>query len=204
MKEILKDSRKVVFNENGYTDEWEKEAAKRGLPNAKNTPEAIKALKTDKAKKLFAKYGVLSEVETESRYNIAVERYIKEVEIEANALYTIVETQIIPAGLEYQSKVARSIAETKAAIGEADLGPQKEILQKIASTISKIKKTCDDLKTKNAAAHTQHDEEKIAAFYCAEVTTKMAELRTYVDELELICDDEMWPLPKYWEMLFVF
>ena len=204
MREILKDSKKVVFNENGYAHEWEVEAGKRGLPNAKNTPEAIKALKTDKSKKLVEKYGILTQIETEARYNIAVERYIKEVEIEANAMYTIVETQIIPAGLEYQSKVARSIAEVKAAIGDADLGPQKELLQKIASTISKVKKSCDELKANNASAHKQHDEEKIAAYYCENVTTKMAELRDAVDELELICDDEMWPLPKYWEMLFVF
>lgn len=204
MREILKDSKKVVFNENGYAQAWEEEAARRGLPNFKTTPEAIKVLKGDKAKKLFAKYSILSEVETVSRYNIALERYIKEFDIEANAMYKIVGNQIIPAGLEYQEKVAHSIAETKAAIGDGDLGPQKDLLKTIASTISNIKKANDELRAKNESVHSLHDEEKIAEFYCTEVKAKMAEIRTLVDELELISDDEMWPLPKYWEMLFVF
>ncbi|MGL4369265.1 MAG: glutamine synthetase type III, partial [Spirochaetota bacterium] len=204
MREILKDSKKVVFNENGYSKDWEDEALRRGLPNFKNTPEAIMAVKADKTKKLLAKYSILTEVETESRYNIFLERYIKEMEIEANALYTIVMNQVLPASLESQLKVAHSIGETKEIIGDADLGGQKEILTSLASSINKLKKAADELKSLNTAAHAQHEETKIAEFYSNNVKDVMLKVREYCDELEMLVDDEMWPMPKYWEMLFIF
>jgi glutamine synthetase len=204
MKEVLKESNKVIFNDNNYSKEWEVEAGKRGLPNNKNTPDALKALGSDKAKKLFSKYGILTEVEVGSRYNIAIERYIKEMEIEACAMYDMAMNQIIPSGIAYQTKLAESISKTEKALGTADNGPQKDILKKVSSLVSLIAKSAEALKAAKDSAHTQHDEPKIAEFYCKEVKAKMEALRTSVDELEVLVEDKMWSLSKYWEMLFVF
>lgn len=203
MKDVLKESNKVIFNDNGYSKEWEIEAGKRGLPNFKNTPDALQALGSDKSKKLFAKYGVLSEVEVASRYNIAIERYIKEMEIEADASYTIAMNRIVPFGLAYQTKISDAIVSAEKA-GAGDLGVQKELLKKISTLTSSIVKSAAALKETREAAHGQHDETKIAVFFNKEVKSKMEELRGFVDELETIVDDELWGMPKYWEMLFVF
>jgi glutamine synthetase len=202
MKEVLKESKKVVFNENGYAHEWEVEAGKRGLPNFKNTPAALKAFGSDKAKKLFSKYEVLSEVEVGSRFNIAVERYIKELEIETDAAYDIALAKIVPAGIAYQTKLAESIE--KAEKLGADVAAQKDLLKKISSLTSSVLKGADALKSAKDKASAMHDEEKKAEFYNDEVKAKMAELRSFADDLEILVDSELWSLPKYWEMLFVF
>jgi len=204
IKEVLKDSKKVLFNDNGYTKEWEDEAAKRGLPNYKTTPEAIKVLADDKSKKLFAKYGILSEVEVVSRYNIFVERYIKEMEIEALTLYGMILNNIIPAGLEYQGRIAKSIEATEKVLGSSpDITIQKELLKKICALISSLSKAADELITLKNKANSSHDEQAVSEFYCKNVKAKMVEIRGYADDLEKIVDDQMWPLPKYWEMLFI-
>lgn len=205
MRDVLKESKKIIFNDNNYSKDWEIEAGKRGLPNFKTTPEAIKVVGSDKTKNLLAKYKILTEVETGSRYNIFVERYIKEMEIEANALYTILMNQIVPAGIEYQSKLAVSIEKVEKVLGEsASLAAQKNLLVKISTLISSIAKSAEELKSKNDSAHSKHDEQKIAEFYSTEVKAIMTQVRESCDELELIVDDEEWPLPKYWEMLFIY
>ncbi|HNX58043.1 MAG TPA: glutamine synthetase III, partial [Spirochaetota bacterium] len=204
IRDVIKDSKKVLFNENGYTQEWEEEATRRGLPNHKTTPEALKVLASDKSKKLFAKYEILSEVEVVSRYNIFVERYIKEMEIEALTLYGMVLNNIIPAGLEYQGRIAKSIESTEKVLGSSDcIKIQKELLKKICTLISSLSKSADELIALKDKAHSSHDEPAIAEFYCKDVKAKMVEIRGYSDDLEKIVDDQMWPLPKYWEMLFI-
>ncbi|OQB54988.1 MAG: Glutamine synthetase [Deltaproteobacteria bacterium ADurb.Bin151] len=204
LRSEIKFIKPILFNGDNYTKEWEVEAKKRGLPNEKTTPSALKALITDKALKLFEKYEVLSNVELKSRYLIHVERYIKDLEIEVNCLNNICMTQVIPAAVAYQQKVAKAITSSQKALGAgAVVFSQKEILKKIMELISKIYKTNDDIQTKVKAASAVHDEPKKAEFLGSKVKPKMDELREYVDALENIVDDEIWPLPKFWEMLFI-
>ncbi len=204
LREEIKDIKPILFNGDNYTKEWEKEAGRRGLPNNKTTPVALKALITEKALEIFEKYNVLSRVELSSRYNIYLERYIKDFEIEAKCLGNICQSQIIPAGTAYQKLLASAIVSTKDALGnDADVTAQKELLTRILDLINNIydlnrriqaglKKTCG-----------QHDEVKKADMLSKEIKPEMDELRGYVDNLETLVDDDMWPLPKFWEMLFI-
>lgn len=204
LKKEIKDINAVLFNGDNYTKEWELEAAKRGLPNDKTTPVALKALVTDKAMNLFEKYQVLSKVELKSRYLIYIEKYIKDLEIEVKCLKNICMSQVIPAASAYQKILAKSINETKEVLGNsAVFSAQKEILKNILDLINKIYSTNKEILSKVESASSIHDESKKADMLCNKVKTKMDELREYVDELEVLVDDELWPMPKFWEMLFI-
>jgi glutamine synthetase len=204
LKSEIKAIKPILFNGDNYTREWEVEAKKRGLPNEKTTPSALKALITDKSLKLFEKYKVLSNVELKSRYLIHVERYIKDLEIEVNCLNNICMTQVIPAAVAYQKKLAKAIVDTKEALGSsAIVSSQKDHLKKILELINNIYAANKDIQDKVEVASAVHDEPKKAEFLGSKVKPKMDELREYVDALENIVDDETWPLPKFWEMLFI-
>ena len=204
LKSEIKYIRPILFNGDNYTREWEAEAKRRGLPNEKTTPTALRALITDKALDLFEKYEVLSKVELKSRQLIHVERYIKDLEIEAKCLNSICLTQIIPAALAYQKKLAGAINAAKEALGsKAVVSAQTELLKKIMDLIKHIYATNNDVMAKVEAAEAVHDEQKKAEMLAAKVKPMMDELRAYVDELEGLVDDETWPLPKFWEMLFI-
>ena len=204
LRSEIKSIKPILFNGDNYTREWEVEAKKRGLPNEKTTPSALKALITDKALKLFEKYEVLSNVELKSRYLIHVERYIKDLEIEVNCLNNICMTQVIPASVAYQKKLAKAIIDTKEVLGSsAIVSSQKDHLKKILELINNIYATNKDIQKKVEDASAIHDEPKKAEFLGSKVKPKMDELREYVDALENIVDDETWPLPKFWEMLFI-
>ncbi|MEN6622612.1 MAG: glutamine synthetase III, partial [Smithella sp.] len=204
LKKEIKEIKPILFNGDNYTKEWELEAEKRGLPNAKTTPVALKALVTDKALNLFEKYQVLSKVESKSRYLIYLEKYIKDLEIEVKCLNNICMSQVIPAAVAYQKKLARTINETKAALGNsAVLSSELEILKKIVDLINKIYSANNDILAKVEAAGSVHDEQRKAETLCNKVKTAMNMLREYVDELEGLVDDDVWPMPKFWEMLFI-
>ena len=204
LKNEIKYIKPILFNGDNYTKEWEAEAKRRGLPNEKTTPSALKALITDKALKLFEKYEVLSNVELKSRYLIHIERYIKDLEIEVNCLNNMCMTQVIPAAVAYQKKLAKAIVDTKDVLGSAAVvSPQVEILKKILDLINNIYTINKDIQAKVEAAGALHDEPKKAEMLGAKVKPKMDELREYVDALENLVDDETWPLPKFWEMLFI-
>jgi glutamine synthetase len=204
LKNEIKYIKPILFNGDNYTKEWEAEAKRRGLPNEKTTPSALKALITDKALKLFEKYEVLSNVELKSRYLIHMERYIKDLEIEVNCLNNMCMTQVIPAAVAYQKKLAKAIVDTKDVLGSAAVvSPQVEILKKILDLINNIYTINKDIQAKVEAAGALHDEPKKAEMLGAKVKPKMDELREYVDALENLVDDETWPLPKFWEMLFI-
>ena len=204
LKKEIKDIKPILYNGDNYTKEWELEAEKRGLPNAKTTPVALKALITDKALNLFDKYQVLSQVELKSRYLIYLEKYIKDLEIEVKCLNNICMNQVIPAAVAYQKILAGTINETKAALGSSVvLSSEVEILKKIVDLINNIYAANKDILAKVEAADAVHDEQKKAEMLCSKVKTAMNELRDYVDELEGLVDDEMWPMPKFWEMLFI-
>lgn len=204
LKKEIKDIKPILYNGDNYIKEWEIEAGKRGLPNDKTTPVALKALITDKALNLFEKYEVLSKVELKSRYLIYVEKYIKDLEIEVKCLNNICMSQVIPAAVAYQKVLAKTINETKDALGSsAVLSSQLEMLKKLLNLINKIYVTNGEILAKVESASAIHDEAKKAEMFCSKVKTKMNELREYVDELEGIVDDELWPMPKFWEMLFI-
>jgi glutamine synthetase len=204
IKKELKEIKAVLFNGDNYTAEWEKEAAKRGLPNDKTTPIALKALTTKKALDLFEKYRVLSNVELKSRFLIHLERYIKDLEIEAKCLGNICLSQIIPAATVYQQRLAQAVNGTREALGKsADLSAQQELLKRVVELVNRIYAANKDILAGIDKASSVHDEQKKAEMLCGKVKPKMNELRDYVDELEGLVDDELWPLPKFWEMLFI-
>jgi glutamine synthetase len=204
LKKEIKEIKPILFNGDNYTKEWELEAQKRKLPNDKTTPVALKALITDKALNLFEKYEVLSKVELKSRYVIYLEKYIKDLEIEVKCLKNICMSQVIPAAVTYQKKLAEAIIGTKEVLGNAAVvSSQAEILKRVLDAVNNIYSVNKEILAKVEAAAAIHDEAKKADLLCSKVKTKMDELREYVDTLECLVDDEIWPLPKFWEMLFI-
>jgi glutamine synthetase len=194
----------ILFNGDNYTAEWEKEAARRGLPNAKTTPAALKALVTPKALDLFEKYKVLCHVELKSRYLIYLERYIKDLEIEVKCLSNMCLSQVIPAATSYQTSLSQAIVGAREVLGKSvDLSAQQDILKRTVDLINKIYATNQEVLAHVEKADAIHDEQKKAEMLCDKVKTRMNELRTYVDELEVLVDDGHWPVPKFWEMLFI-
>jgi glutamine synthetase len=204
LKSEIKDIKPILFNGDNYTKEWEVEAGKRGLPNFKTTPVALKALITNKALNLFEKYQVLSNVELKSRYIIYLEKYIKDLEIEVKCLNNICLSQVIPVAIVYQKAVAKAILATKEVLGHAAVvSAETEILKKVVDLINNIYSVNKEILAKVDSTSAVHDEAKKADALCGKVKPKMDELREYVDALEVLVDDEIWPLPKFWEMLFI-
>ena len=197
---VLKESKKVIFNGNGYSEEWHAEAAKRGLPNLKTTVEAIPQIISKASIELFTKYKVLTEKELYSRYEIFSEKYVKEIAIEANMMVHMAKTMIMPAAMRHQSEVAGSVNATKAA--GIDVGTQLEELKTLVTTIGKFQAAIKALE--HAADHSATGDTYSHAKYMKEsVVSKMEELRTHGDALETMVADDLWPLPTYREMLFI-
>jgi glutamine synthetase len=204
LSEEIKEIKPVLFNGDNYSKAWEEEAAKRGLPNEKTTPSALRALVTEKALSLFEKYEVLSRVELKSRQLIHLERYMKDMEIEIKCLHNICMNQIIPAAVSYQKRLAGAINATKEALGSAAVvSSQIELLKKVMELINNVYATDKEILARVDAACAIHDEQKKAEMLGAKVKPKMDEIREYVDALEGLVDDEIWPLPKFWEILFI-
>lgn len=204
IREEIREIKPVLYNGDNYTKEWEKEAAERGLPNDKTTPVALKALVTKKALELFERYRVLSPVELQSRYLIRLERYIKDLEIEVKCLNNICVSQVIPAATAYQKRLSEAILRTREVFGKSlDLSAQQELLRRIVDLVNLIYAADKDILAAVAAASSLRDEQKKAETLCSKVKTRMNALREHVDEVEGLVDDELWPLPKYWEMLFI-
>ncbi|PKN39329.1 MAG: glutamine synthetase type III [Deltaproteobacteria bacterium HGW-Deltaproteobacteria-2] len=204
LKNEIKDIKPILFNGDNYTKEWEAEAGKRGLPNNKTTPVALKALITNKALNLFEKYQVLSKVELNSRYIIYLEKYIKDLEIEVKCLNNICLNQVIPVAVIYQKAIAKAVLATKEVLGNAAVvSAETEILKKVVDLVNNIYSVNKEIMAKVEATSSVHDEAKKAETLCIKVKPKMDELREYVDALEVLVDDEIWPLPKFWEMLFI-
>ena len=200
LPKIIREHKKVIFNGDNYTQEWHKEAEKRGLPNARNTVDALAAIKVKKNIELLTKYKVYSERELESRFHILCENYIKTVNIEAQLMAVMARTMILPAALRYQAEVAAAVNATKAA--GVDNGPQAELLKTLTGEIGGLQKALAAL-DKAAGHHSDGD----AYAHCKHIRDKvlpaMAELRKAGDSLETIVADDHWPLPTYREMLFI-
>ena len=191
LQNIVKKHKRVIFNGDGYKDEWKKEAAKRGLPNLPNTPAALKPFLDPKNIKLFEKYGVFNSKELKSRYEVFMEEYEKKIRIETSLALNMSKTIILPAAIKFLEQLAKTSAEMssvkwgKNAVIEA----QGKLVSKLVSDISKANGALEATIAKNDT------QKSIVA---------MEELRKLVDALEVEVDDVLWPLPKYSELLFVY
>ena len=200
VRKTFKDHQRIIFEGNGYSEEWEEEAARRGLPNLKTTPDALPALVSDKAVALFGKYHVLSSVELHSRYVAKCEQYEKLLNIEANTMVYMSRKMYLPALMDYSGDVATSVA-TKAEIG-VESPAEKELVATLTDGIARITKATDDLAAKNAAAQAPEDPKDKCDAYRDVVLDAMAELRSAVDAMEEVCGADYWPVPTYNELLF--
>jgi glutamine synthetase len=197
---IIKENKKVVYNGDGYTEEWHKEAEKRGLPNFKNTLDCLPVINKKEIVELFGKYKVYSEKELASRFVILAEIYTKTVTIEANLTALIAKTQILPAAIRYQTEVAKSVNAAKTA--GVDVSGQFEELKTLSGLIGDLQKGIAKL-DKALHHHAEGDAYAHAKNARDHVLTAMAEVRKPADKLESIVADDLWPLPTYREMLFI-
>ncbi|BCN32017.1 glutamine synthetase III family protein [Anaeromicropila herbilytica] len=202
IKKTLTDHQRVIFNGNGYSDEWVVEAEKRGLPNIKSMVEAVPALTTDKAIKVFGKHNVLSKVELESREEIHYEAYAKAINIEARTMIEMVNKKYIPAIIKFTSNLAASINAVKAAVPTADVSVQADLLTKASELLVAAKTAVVKLEEITDKAAAIESPEEQAKAYRNTVFSAMAELRAPIDALELIVDKEVWPVPTYGDLLF--
>jgi glutamine synthetase len=200
IKETYKQHNRVIFNGNNYDDAWAKEAEKRKLPNVRNSVDALKAFISDKALKLFEKYEVLSHKELHSRYDIYVDTYSKQINIEALAAIDMVKKQFIPSGLEYATFLADSISSFKTASIGAPV--QEDLLKKLSTLLAASYKDLSKLEAAVEKAQGTKDTVKQAEAYRDKVVTGMRDLRTNIDAIEMIVPKDMWPVPTYADLLF--
>ncbi len=200
VKETVKNHKRIIFNGNNYSEEWVKEAEKRGLPNTKNTVDAHKAFTTEKAVTLFSKYGVLSKEELHSRYEIYIEHYTKVINIEALTSVKMAKTLYIPAGVKAAESVSLSINAVKTAGGKAVV--QEELLSKITALLESASSKLKKLESAVEAASLVSEASKKAEAYRDTVFTAYTSLRDDIDGLESIVPADIWPVPTYADMLF--
>ncbi len=204
IQKYIVESKDVLFEGNNYSDEWEKEAEKRGLPNVKTTPLALDAFVTDKAKKLFEHHNIYTHSELEARHEIMLENYVKKVQIEARVIGDLASTYILPAAIKYQNVLVQNIQGLKdVGMDESGYANQKHIATNISSHISNISSSVEAMIGARKTANKIEDTRERAIAYCDKVKSHFDKIRYHVDKLELLVDDEYWELPKYREMLFL-
>ena len=191
----MKENKNIVFNGNGYSDEWVEEAAKRGLPNVKSIVDAIPAYTDESSIEMFEKLGVMTKRELEARREIKLEEYAGLINIEARTMIDMAAKLYIPSVIAYVNSVASSMSTVKNAYAQADTTAQQTILVKASSLLADTQQALDNLKAATDAAETAKD-------FHEKVLPAMAALRTPVDELETIVDSEYWPVPTYGQMMF--
>ena len=192
LKEVMDKHGRVIFNGNGYSEEWHAEAAERGLPNLRTAADALPAFTGPEVAEVFEKYGVLSETELKSRHVILCEQYEKHMNVEANLVLEIAQTKIFPLAASYAASLAEGATKMKA----AGVAVSTATLEKVASLVSQLEKDLAMLQSVHKAAHEVSD-------WTFKVLPAMNKVRATVDELEGLLPDEVWPLPTYQEMLFI-
>jgi glutamine synthetase len=203
LRKTIKEAKRIMFEGDNYSDDWHKEAKKRGLSNNKTAPVALGAFVSDKSMKLFETQGIYTHREVEARYEIALENYIKAIQIESRALGEIVINQVIPACIEYQNKLITNVKGLKEIGLDAKLySAQTNILTQISEGIDKLIKLDKEMFDLRVKGNDLTNVLKQALLYSDKVRPLMDEIRDITDGLEAIVDDELWPLPKYREMLF--
>jgi glutamine synthetase len=195
---MIRENSRVIFNGDNYSGEWRAEAARRGLPNAGSTPEALEAMECPETYEVFSKYGVLSHREAESRFEIYKEKYVKDVLIEARLCLMMARTMIFPAGVKYQMLLAQTAA-SLSTIGKSGCTTTLDEVNELLGKLQKAMLLLEDVViVPDGLSHAQQ-----CRYLVATVIPVMNDLRKVVDALEHICADDLWPLPTYQEMLFI-
>jgi len=205
LREYIKSTKAILFEGNGYGEAWEAEAKKRGLSNNKTTPEALKARVSKASIELFQEMGVMSEIETKARYEIEIEAYIKHIQIESRVLGDIARNHIVPTAVKYQNVLIENVRGLKEIFEEKYHNVSKEqvnLIEEISTHIEGINVNVTKMIDERKKANSLEDFEKKAEAYCENVKTLFDDIRNHCDKLELLVDDEIWPLTKYRELLF--
>ncbi len=202
LKRLLIEHRRIIFSGNGYSEEWVKEAERRGLPNLKAGIDSVEALRTEKAVRLFESFGVYTRAELESRAEIEYDAYAKTMNIEARTMVDIAGKQIIPAVIKYTTQLATSIGTVRSACPQADTSTQEELLVESSDLLSSMKTALANLEEKMKLAAAVADNKERAFYYLHEIVPAMQALRDPADRLEMIVDKELWPFPSYGDMVF--
>lgn len=202
IRKTITEHKRVIFNGDGYSDEWLAEAEKRGLPNMKTMVDAIPEMITDKTVAMFERQNVLSKVECESRAEITYETYSKTINIEAKTMVNMASKQFIPAIIDYTASLADSINSIKSACADADVSVQTELLKKLSADLVAAQKALKELEADIAEAAGKEEGAEQAAYFKDVVFTAMAALRAPIDDAEMYVDKEFWPVPTYDQLLF--
>ena len=202
VKRTIRDHRRVIFNGNGYTAEWEEEAARRGLPNKKNTPAALPALIDPKNIQLMEDFGVLTKIEMESRYEVEMEHYSKIINIEALTMLEMARKQLLPAINAYMSEVANTAASKLAVSDAISVRSETKTLTRLSTDADAMSDAIDALQAAVDTAEAMTDESAKAVSFHDDVLPKMDALRAAADDAETICGEDYWPLPSYSKMLY--
>ncbi|QRM89607.1 glutamine synthetase type III [Lacinutrix sp. WUR7] len=205
LREYIKKSKNILFEGNGYGEAWEKEAKKRGLSNNKTTPEALKAKISKKAIDLYGDLGIMNKVEVEARYEIEVEQYTMRLQIESRVLGDIARNHIVPTAVKYQNILIENVRGLKEIYGADFKKLAKEqmvLIESISSHLESLNSNVTKMTNERKKANTLADIEKKAEAYCFKVKPLFDDIRYHCDKLELLVDDELWPLTKYRELLF--
>ena len=202
IRKTLKAHRRIIFNGNGYAEEWEREAECRGLANHRTTADALPCFVDPKSIALFEGLGVLSEAEVRSRYEVKLEKYNKLLNIEARTMKRMVRRAYLPAINDYAAEVARGITAVRAAAADAEVGQQEALLHKLLAGVKEIDAQLQALDAAHHAALGLPDQQQRANKYAHEIVPIMEKLRAAVDEMEVVTDRDHWPVPTYNDMLF--
>lgn len=204
LRRYIDASKKILFEGDNYSEEWAKEAAKRGLSNVKQTAYAIDFLDTKAAKDMFVKNKIFTAVELEARNEIFYEKYTLDIQIESRVLYEMASNEILPAAIEYQNRLIKNIRGLKEiGLKKESYQSQMDLLERMSKHINEVEKGCAAmLEERKVANKIEHASEK-AKYYCDKVKPYFDNIRYHIDKLELIVDDKLWPVPKYREILFL-
>ena len=202
IKQYAVEHQRIVFNGNGYSDEWVEEAARRGLANIKSMVDAIPAYTAPESVAAFEKFNVFTKTELESRVEIEYETYAKTINIEAKAMIDITGKQIIPAVIKYTTALAASINGVKAACGEADVSVQTDLLTQVSALLKETKDALKKLIEVEAVGSSMEEGRSRAVYYRDDIKSAMEALRRPVDLLEMMVDKDMWPMPSYGDLIF--
>jgi glutamine synthetase len=204
IQKYIVESKAVLFEGNNYSEEWEKEAEKRGLPNVKTTPLALDAFVTDKAKKFFENNKILTHTELEARHEILLENYIKKVQIEARVIGDLATNCILPAAVKYQNILIENVRGLKeVGLAEGTYSKQLQILEKVSEHINTMSDKVEAMVEARKSANKLTNARDKAIAYCDTIKSVFDEIRYHADKLELLVDDKLWDLPKYRELLFL-
>ncbi len=207
IRKLIVESAPVHFDGNGYSEEWAEEARRRGLTNITSVPESVDTMLSDHSKEVFVGGGILSERELTVRHDVEIEKFVKKVQIEARVLGDLVINHIVPTALAYQNTLIANVRGMRDVMGDeaADMTEnERELIRKISCHVRTIRTTVQDMIDARKRANKMDDEREKAYAYDRDVRPLFDTIRYHVDKLELIVDNEMWPLPKYREMLFLF